>query len=226
MNEQLHQIRICINPECGFRFPVIGSPFGKKAASCPKCGSDAELAFEPYKSFLIQEKQTAAHGPEVAAVLDNIRSALNVGAIFRTADGAGISRLYLCGITPTADNAKVMKTSLGAETSVPWEHRRNVLETSKELKAAGYQLWALEGGATAGNIFHNLEYIHPDQPIALIVGNEINGIDPAVVEICDHCVYIPMSGIKESLNVATAFGIAAYLLRYWNIPMRDGKTIS
>ncbi len=217
MNEAIHQIRICVNPECACRFPVTRSDQTKQ--KCPRCGSDTQPVREPYESYLIQEKQPDPPAPRVVAVLDNLRSALNVGAIFRTADGAGISGLYLCGITPPADNPKVVKTALGAEKAIRWEHRWNCLETVEELKQNGFQLWALEGGSGAINLFRALGKINPDKPIALIVGNEVSGVDPAVVECCDRSVYIPMSGIKESLNVATAFGVAAYFLRY-------GKSIS
>ena len=225
MSESLHQIRTCINPECGLRFSIapnhhasIESRVGHEAepsVRCPKCGSDTRLELEPYQSYVIEDKAVMERGPKVAAVLDNIRSALNVGAMIRTADGAGINPLYLCGITPLPEKqSKVSKTSLGAENSVSWEHYWNILEVVQQLKRNGYQLWALEGGKTAVNLFRNIHAIDCDQPIALIVGNEVNGIDPAVVNLCDYCVFIPMTGVKESLNVATAFGIAAYLLRF------------
>jgi len=225
MSEPLHQIRTCINPECGFRFSIrpdlpvqtISEPDQDtiRKIRCPKCGSDTRLELEPYQSFLIDDREKFENGPKVVAVLDNIRSALNVGAMIRTADGAGISRLFLCGITPLPENqSKVTKTSLGAENSVAWEHHWNILKVVQQLKNDGYQLWALEGGKTAVNIFKNIHAIDIDQPIALVVGNEVNGIDPDVVNRCDYCVFIPMTGVKESLNVATAFGIAAYLLRF------------
>ncbi len=207
----MHEIRICINPECGCRFPVAQP---NPAHKCPRCGSATQPVIAPYESLLIRDLQPGKTGPQVVAVLDNLRSALNVGAIFRTADGAGISRLYLCGITPQGDNPKVLKTALGAEAAVAWEHRWNIMDAVQELKQNGVQLWALEGGNHTVNLFGTLEHIRIEQPIALIVGNEVSGVDPSVLEHCDHRVYIPMSGIKESLNVATAFGIAAYFLRY------------
>lgn len=157
-------------------------------------------------------------GKEYISILDNIRSTYNVGSIFRTSDGAGIDKLFLCGITPTPDNPKVGKTALGAEHSVPWEHRWSVLETASELHDSGFMLLSLEGGASSVSIFDALpEISKTDRPLALAVGNEVSGIDPEVVKMSDMCIYIPMEGIKESLNVATAFGIAAYLIRYRGI---------
>ena len=209
---KLHEIRICTDPECGFRFPV--SPTEARILTCPKCGAPTVLAEEPYRSFSIPEKAVHSVDSRVIAVLDNIRSTFNVGAMFRTADGCGITKLYLCGITPTPEHPKVGKTALGAETVVPWEHQWDTLEVVSSLKSRGYELWALEGGSTAREIFTEIKNASADKPIALIVGNEVSGVDPQVVNCCDHCIYIPMEGMKESLNVAIAFGIAAYLIRY------------
>lgn len=152
-------------------------------------------------------------GPEGAALLDNIRSSYNVGSMFRTADGAGLSCLHLAGTTPTPEHHGVAKTSLGAEFSVPWEYHRNGLEAAQQLKDAGYQLWALEVGSQSVPLFEALPA--PDNPpILLVVGNEVAGIDPGILAICDRFIWIPMQGFKRSLNVATAFGIAAYHLRW------------
>ncbi len=149
------------------------------------------------------------------AVLDNIRSTYNVGSIFRTSDGAGIDKLYLCGITPTPDHPKVGKTALDAERSVDWEHSWSVIDTVRKLREEGYLILSLEGGSSSKDIFDSLEEIREaDMPIALVVGNEISGVDPEAVSNSSMCVYIPMEGVKESLNVASAFGIAAYLIRY------------
>lgn len=210
---KLHEILICTNPDCGFRFPL--SPTEKRLKICPRCGGILEMAEAPYSSFAVPVKEKAGGHKTFVSVLDNIRSTYNVGSIFRTADGAGISRLYLCGITPTPDHPKVGKTALDAEKAVPWEHSWSVVETVRELIRKGYQIITLEGGRTAVNIFDSLPQIKTkDQPIALVVGNEVSGVDPDVVAASTMCVYIPMEGIKESLNVATAFGIASYLIRY------------
>ncbi len=211
-NLPINQVRICQNPACGFRFPI--GPTEKKITRCPKCGSSTILAFDPYHPFAVPEKNLHRSPFHLAAVLDNIRSAFNVGAIFRTSDGAGFEKIFLCGITPTPENLKVQKTALGAEKVIPWKHGWDILETAQGLKKDGYQLWSLEGGTTSNVIFSQLNRIQPDDKIALIVGNEVSGVDPEVVKISDECVYLPMEGIKESLNVAVAFGIAAYYIRY------------
>ncbi len=209
----LHEILACTNPDCGLRFPL--SPTEKRLEYCPRCGAPVKSAEIPYRSFSVPVKNRNKKNQEYVSVLDNIRSTYNVGSIFRTSDGAGINKLYLCGISPTPDNPKVGKTALGAERSVPWEHRWSVLETAEELHSSGFMILSLEGGETSVNIFDALPEIKKfDRPIALTVGNEVSGIDPEVVNMSDMCIYIPMEGIKESLNVATAFGIAAYLIRY------------
>jgi tRNA G18 (ribose-2'-O)-methylase SpoU len=144
------------------------------------------------------------------ALLDNVRSAWNVGAIFRTADALGVRRLHLCGITPTPENASVKKTALGADSSVPWTTSKNALKAAEKLKADGCQLWALEQDERAVSIYDlaidDLRF--SGVPVVLVVGNEITGVDPALLDLCDRIVYIPMRGQKRSLNVEVAFGVA------------------
>jgi 23S rRNA (guanosine2251-2'-O)-methyltransferase len=139
-------------------------------------------------------------------ILDNIRSALNVGAIFRTCDGAGVSKLYLCGITPYPPHNRIPKTALGAVEFVNWERRTSTLELITELKSAGYQIWAIEQAPTTESYFTQ----NPPQKLALIFGNEISGVDPQVLATCDKVIEIPMFGQKNSLNVATTVGIITY----------------
>jgi tRNA G18 (ribose-2'-O)-methylase SpoU len=140
-----------------------------------------------------------------------------VGAIFRTADAFGISKLHLCGITPTPENASVAKTALGADRSVGWGHNKNALVLAETLKAQGSQLWALEQDTSALSIYAiepAPNYLVPNHPITLIVGNEVTGVDPGLLELCDKILYIPMRGEKRSLNVEVAFGVAvSWLVR-------------
>lgn len=139
-------------------------------------------------------------------LLDNVRSAWNVGAIFRNADALGVHRLHLCGITPTPENSSVAKTALGADRSVAWTASKNALVTAKELYSQGAALVALEQDARAVPIS---DFVMDDFRLSiLIVGNEITGVDPALLELCDKIVYIPMRGQKRSLNVEVAFGVA------------------
>ena len=170
-----------------------------------------------------QPKSTAPAGQPtptrpVEALLDNIRSTHNVGSILRTADGAGIRHVHLAGITPHGDNPKVAKTALGAESHVPWTVHRNGLDAILALQAQGKQIWALELSATALPLAQAVAAwpTKPDTgdpiPVVLVVGNEVTGIDPAIVALADRVVAIPMHGSNRSLNVAVAFGVAAYFL--------------
>jgi tRNA G18 (ribose-2'-O)-methylase SpoU len=153
------------------------------------------------------------NGPIVEALLDNIRSVYNVGSIFRTADGAGLRHIHLCGITPPPNHPKTAKTALGAELTVAWTPYRNGLDTAVTLQERGCHLWAIEDSPQAESLF--APPVLPDgPPVVLVVGNEIAGIDPEILARCDRVLRIPMLGQKKSLNVASAFGIAAYTVRF------------
>lgn len=147
------------------------------------------------------------------ALLDNIRSVHNTGSMFRTADGAALSHLYLCGMTATPTHPKLAKAALGAQHTVRWTHHHNGVETAATLKGRGYQLWAIEAGAQADALFA-ADLSWRDGPVVLIVGNERVGVDPGILAQCDRILSLPMMGQKRSLNAAVAFGIAAYFLRY------------
>ena len=145
---------------------------------------------------------------EIYAVLDNIRSRENVGSIFRTSDGAGVSKVYLCGTTPTPPHEKISKTALGADTYVPWEYYKDTWRLLKKLKALGFKLVALEQTKDSQNILQ----LKPKFPLALVLGNEVNGISPKILKYCDKKISIPMYGKKESLNVSVATGVALYTI--------------
>ena len=146
-------------------------------------------------------------------LLDNIRSVYNVGAMFRTADGAGVAHLHLCGITAPPTHPKLAKTALGAESNLPWTQWRNGVETAVSLQQQQYQLWALESMPDAEPLF-TARLTDPQRPILFIVGNEKVGVDPDILARCDRVFSLPMQGVKESLNVAVAFGIALYHIRF------------
>ena len=160
------------------------------------------------------------------AILHNIRSMHNVGSMFRTADAAGIEKLYLTGITPAPvdelgnPRPQLTKISLGAEKMVPWEKHASATQLIKRLKKEGHIIIALEQNENAVAIFKMKDYVFlhdrkKKRNIVMVVGNEVRGLSPAVLKLADHIVEIPMRGRKESLNVAVAFGIAAYwFLRY------------
>ncbi len=143
-------------------------------------------------------------------ILPNIRSGHNVGAMFRTADGAGVDKLYLTGFTPCPPHVQVDKVSLGAEKWMPWEHAKNTVPLLKKLKKDGYNIVALEQTRKSVNIYE----WKPKLPLALVIGNEKTGVTANVLKYCDTAVYLPMQGKKKSLNVSVAAGITMYYLSY------------
>lgn len=205
------QMRQCVREACRFRFPA---PSGSNEGSrCPECGAKTDFVSEPFAGREPGAPPTASLAVE--ALLDNIRSIFNVGSMFRTADGAGIRHLHLAGITATPEHPKVAKTALGAEATVPWSRYRNGVQAAAELRDAGCQLWALESSERSQSLFA-LEPDPAQDPVVLVVGNELAGVDPEIMALCHRTIHLPMEGIKGSLNVAIAFGIAAYYLRYGN----------
>lgn len=202
----MFQILECSQPECRFRFPVEAGD--EQAQRCPRCSAPVTVVTLPYAHDVAWSK---ANPPRpLRALLDNIRSIHNVGSIFRSADGAGVHHLYLCGITATPHHPKLAKAALGAHTTVPWSYHRNGLETAVLLRAAGHPLYALETTAAATPLFKSSWPAAPAAPPILIVGNEKAGIDPGLLDLCDGILTLPMHGMKRSLNAAVAFGIAAY----------------
>ena len=157
-----------------------------------------------------QDQQSSTKLP-FTVILNNIRSLYNVGSIFRTADGSGIEKLWLCGITgtPETERERIEKTALGAEKTVPWEHSWDILQVVRDLKARNYQIILLE--QTKESIPY--QEFEPKSPVCLIVGNEITGISNELLALSDAAIEIDMAGIKNSLNVTVAFGIVAYHIR-------------
>ncbi|MCB9570297.1 MAG: RNA methyltransferase [Myxococcales bacterium] len=205
------QTRRCTDPRCRLRFPVAAeSALGDR---CPHCGAATEAIDPAYATEGAGALGGRAPGPALEVLLDNVRSLQNVGAILRSADGVGVRQVHVGGFTPTPDHPKMAKTALGAEAVIPWTRHREGLEAAEELRARGLRLWALEGGAGSSSLFE-APAIDPGEEIALIVGHEVSGVDPRIVDLCDAVVRIPMLGIKGSLNVAVAFGIAAYAIRF------------
>ncbi|MBI4092527.1 MAG: TrmH family RNA methyltransferase [Candidatus Kerfeldbacteria bacterium] len=145
-------------------------------------------------------------------VLVNIRSRFNVGAMFRTADAVGITKIHLCGYTPAPPHPKIDKVALGSEKTVPFARHRQALPLLRELKKNGYILAAVEQSRTSIPYF---KFKRPKlKPLALVMGNEVTGLPKQVLQLADVKVEIPMRGQKESLNVGVAFGIMAYRLAY------------
>jgi len=157
------------------------------------------------------KKFPKSNNKNLVVVLDNIRSTYNVGAIFRTADAAGVSKIYLCGITPSPPNPKISKVALGAEKFLSWEKIKNTWRLLEQLKNEGYFLISLEQGENSRDIFQIKKV--QSKKIGLVLGSEIKGLSPKILKRTNWQLEIPMSGQKESLNVAVAFGIAVYQMR-------------
>ncbi len=204
------EFRQCLNPDCGLRFPIDLAVH--RGEYCPSCGGILKKAAEPYQQQTLHRQRGNVR---FSVLLDNLRSAYNVGAIFRTADGVGVDHIYLGGVTPNPqDNAAIGKTALGAEREVSWSVHHNAVILAADLRDKGDLLLALEGCPDAVPI----DQFHLDssskRPVVLIVGNERAGVDPGLMDLCETILALPMTGRKSSLNVAVAFGIAAYWLRF------------
>ena len=222
MPNAAYEIRVC--ESCGLRYPLVeGHPFGTR---CPVCAGETQVIMT---RRLMTEPTPGAHRDQgnvgmkdernIAVLLDNIRSAWNVGSILRSADGFGFTHAFLCGITPSGDNEAVTKTSLGAEDSVPWSYHKDAVRLVIGLKAEGWKVYALEenqnsinlNSASSSGVDGSASTRSAPREV-LILGNEITGVDPDLLELCDEILSIPMRGEKKSFNVAIAFGIAAYAL--------------
>lgn len=204
-------ICVCQNAECRMRFPALFSTAAHM--KCPSCGSLALPANEIFTNKKpVTEPTPTENKIKIHVALDNLRSAFNVGSVFRTADAARIDHLHLYGITPTPENPKVEKTSLGSEYAVPWSHHKNGLEHLQTIKPH-FHILALEGGQNAISLF-DLDRRELPPAVLLLLGSEFSGLDPALMRLADQIVYIPMIGFKRSLNVASAFSISAYFLRF------------
>ena len=146
----------------------------------------------------------------VYVLLDSIRSNYNVGSIFRTSDGAMIEKLYLCGYTPHPPKKEILKTALGAIDSVTWEYVDDPKEVILKLKEQGVKICALE---LTESSFEYYKLEDSAFPVCLVIGNEITGVSQSLLDLCDLSIEIPQYGIKQSLNVAVAYGIAIFELR-------------
>lgn len=154
---------------------------------------------------------------EIIIILDNIRSVHNVGSIFRTADTLGISKLILCGTTPTPidrfgrNRQDIAKVALGAEKNICWENEKETIKVIKKLKKVGYQIIAIEQAK------NSVDYkkVKVQNKVVFVMGEEVKGLSPTILKLADIVAEIPMKGQKESLNVSVAFGVA--LFRILNI---------
>lgn len=141
----------------------------------------------------------------LVVVLDNVRSLHNVGAVFRTSDAFRLEALYLCGITATPPQPEIHKTALGAEDAVDWIYYADTRQAVQHLIDEGYQVWAVE--QAEGSTLLQKVQVEPGKRYALVLGNEVKGVQQEVIDMCDGCVEIPQYGTKHSLNVSVTAGI-------------------
>lgn len=179
----------------------------------------------PFQATLGAEDYDRLRELPVCALLHDLRSMYNVGSVFRSADGAAISRIYLSGITPLPSQPGVAKTALGAEDTVAWEHAPDPVALLGSLRERGHEIAALETAPHAVDLFD----WKPRFPVCLLFGNEVDGLPGHLQAAADVCVRIPMLGMKHSLNVATAAGIVMYelLRKYRNLHLRlEGRPVA
>ncbi|NDV95968.1 TrmH family RNA methyltransferase [Dysgonomonas sp. 521] len=141
----------------------------------------------------------------LVVVLDNVRSLNNIGSVFRTSDAFLVDAVYLCGITATPPNVEIHKTALGAENSVEWSYFEDTEQAVSQLKSQGYIICAVE--QAEDSIMLDDLYLDATKKYAVILGNEVKGVQQKIVDMCDRCVEIPQYGTKHSLNVSVAAGI-------------------
>lgn len=197
-------------PHCGADSRWRDARWGENA-HCPACGRVITVVPPALYRTLERERERLRTGKRqtlpLVFVLEDIRSAYNVGSILRTADGCGVAAVYLTGITPDATHPKVRKTALGAEDAVRSQRCGDAAGLLRELREAGYRVYALEGAAGAKDMFGaRLAF-----PAAFVFGNEVAGVSPGALAAVDQALALPMLGVKVSLNVAAAAAAAGYL---------------
>lgn len=212
----------CPYPNCFFSYEwEVSEKLSLDRALCPQCHREGTaISLEIQSLFQERVKQTfkqdfAVKTPNentFIVLVENMRSLWNVGSIFRTADAAGISLLYLCGITGCPPKTQISKTALGAQECIPWQYFAHSLDIIPQLKALGIIVIGLERMASSVNLTTLLKEKKITKPLCLVIGNENQGLSPETIHYCDYVCSLPMQGKKESLNAAVAFGIAAYLI--------------
>jgi 23S rRNA (guanosine2251-2'-O)-methyltransferase len=144
----------------------------------------------------------------IIIILENIRSAYNIGSIFRTSDAFLVEGIYICGYSARPPHKEIKKTALGAEESVHWQHFKTSVEAIELARRSGYKIFAIEQAESSKSLQNS--GFNEQEKIAVVLGNEIAGVDQATIDICDGCIEIPQMGMKHSLNVATAAGIVLW----------------
>lgn len=146
----------------------------------------------------------------IIIILENIRSAYNVGSVFRTSDAFLIEAIYIIGYSARPPHKEIKKTALGAEETVNWKHFKTTAEAIEEVRDLGYNVYAAE--QAEGSYKLNAISIEPEEKIAIVFGNEVTGVEQSTIALCDGCLEIPQLGMKHSLNIATAAGVVLWEL--------------
>jgi tRNA G18 (ribose-2'-O)-methylase SpoU len=155
----------------------------------------------------VEDFKTSKKSP-ISIVLDDIRSLHNIGSVFRTSDAFLVEKIYLCGITASPPNKEIHKTALGATETVVWEYHENVLDVISNLKKENISVFAIE--QVENSIFLNNFEVEKNKKYALVLGNEVFGVNQKAIEICDGTIEIPQLGTKHSLNIAVSAGIVVW----------------
>ena len=171
----------------------------------------AKLSTDEMNRLSVAEYREA-HKLPIVAILDNVRSQHNVGAVFRTMDAMRLERVALCGICCCPPNQEIHKTALGAEESVEWQYFKDTIDAVRALKAEGYAVYAIEQAHNSTTLEDFCQQITNDHKIAVIFGHEVFGVQQEVIDLCDGCIEIPQYGTKHSLNVSVTAGIVLYRL--------------
>lgn len=159
----------------------------------------------------------------IIVVLENIRSAYNVGSVFRTSDAFLIEAIYLCGYSARPPHKEIKKTALGAEETVYWKHFATAADAIEELKRRNYKVYAVE--QAEGSYKLNAAHFRQNEKIGVVFGNEVSGVEQSTIDICDGCLEIPQLGMKHSLNIATAAGVVLWeLVKNKMVPPVKGRT--
>lgn len=166
-----------------------------------------KLTVEDLNRIDVETFRTSSKNPLVM-VLDNVRSLHNVGSVFRTADAFRLQGVFLCGITATPPSAEIHKTALGAEDSVEWHYFSDTIEAVKLLQSEGYTVLAVE--QVEGSLKLGEYAFDPEKKYALVMGNEVKGVQQSVVDACDQALEIPQFGTKHSMNVSVTAGIVMW----------------
>ena len=166
-----------------------------------------KLKLQELKRLSVEEYRQQQKAP-IVLVLDNVRSGLNVGAAFRIADAFALERFVLCGITAQPPHREILKTAIGATRSVAWSYVEDPVEAVRQLRDAGYQVWAVEQ-AQGSTPLQDLRR-RPEARYALVFGNEVRGVSEAVMALVDGAIEVPQFGTKHSLNVAVCIGVVAW----------------